>query len=483
MYIMSLVGRYNVGKTSLFNKIIQYNHLLKNKFNNNYDINYGILKLKNKFLICIDNINILDKKKIINNNNLYIKLYKQFLFNIKNSDIICLVVDGSVGLLYEDILLYKTILKLKNKYLILIINKIDLFSFNEKIIYDFYSLGIKYIVKISIYKNKSILKFLKILKKIILYINNNIHFNSLLKYCNNLNYYPLLQNKFLSKLNNNIIIKNFILKNINNIKIIIIGKPNVGKSTLLNYLCQDYRSVVSEKENTTKDFIFYNFIIYNTNFLISDSPGINKKIFRNKININFFLKKILIFKVILFLVDINNGLSKYDLFLLKLFLVRGKIVFIIFNKCENLTLNIKNKFKRYILNKYGFLKNINLFFLSAINLNINIVNELFTKICLVYKNIINLNISTSLLNRILKDAINDLSENNNFKKSFKLKYAHIGNLYPLIIVIHGNKINLINNSYKKYLINFYIKKLNFIGYNINIKFKECYNPYIKKFKK
>ncbi len=477
MYTICLLGRSKIGKTSLFNKFLNLNFNLK--LYNLFDFNYCIKNFNNKYFIFIDNIYIYNKilKNKLNDIS-YKKIYNRFFFNIINCDFIFFLLDSSIGLLDEDIFLYNKIIKKYRKKTILVLNKYDLiYNFknldSNNFLYKFSFLNIKNIIFISTLYDFNIDKLLNILYINVIKLNNNNlkFFNYLLKYCINLHNYNFCN--FNSIKNNN---------NINNFKIniIILGKPNVGKSTLLNSICNDYRSFVSNIENITKSFIICNIIINNIKYIISDSPGINKNFFNNNYSIYDFNKDISLFNIIFFLIDINNGLTKYDLYLINFFLIKGKILFIIFNKCENLKVKDKFKIKNYIIKKYGFIKNIFIFFISALNISNKFIYKLFNLSYYSYKNIFLKDINTSKINKILKLAINKFNENNYFNNVFNLKYAHIGCYNPFTIVIHGNKIKNINYSYKKYLINFFVKFLNFSSYNINIKFKESLNPYNKK---
>ncbi len=475
MYTICLVGRSKVGKTSFLNKIIN-NNIFTFKLKNSFDFNYCIKIIKDKYFIFIDNIyiynNILKFKDNINFSN---KLYSKFLFNIYSCDIIFFFIDSSIGLLDEDIYFYNNYIKNNISKTILVLNKSDLidkYNYLNKyfILKKCYSLKIKDIIFISILNNNSLDK---LFNKTYIHLENKIgnlkFFNNLLKYCVNLYNYNI---------NNLNFVKDNNLLNYFKINIVILGKTNVGKSTFLNYICGDNRCFVSNLENITKDFIFYNFVKNNIKFLISDSPGINKKFFNFNYSILEFYRIIKFFDIIFFMIDINSGITKYDLYLINFLLIKGKILFIIFNKCENLSIRYINIYKNYILNKYGLMKNLFIFFISCLNLKKKNIFNLFNLCYNCYSNIYLKDIKTSKINKILKLAINNFSENNYFKNVFNLKYAHIGSYKPFTIVIHGNNINNINFSYKKYLINFFTKELGFSSFNINLKFKESLNPYI-----
>ncbi len=484
MFTILLLGNTNVGKTSVFNVLTKTNLAINNKINNfTYDFNYGIFEFKNKYFICIDTFGLSDFKflKIYNKNKFYLEknnIQKKFINNIKNVDLVCLLVDYTSDFNNNDIFLSKFVLKNLKKKIVLLVNKVDLCNNYYYDLYRYYSLGINLMYPISILDNKSILYFLDdiFFKRKIFKEKNNFFYKKIIYFCINLDKYNFL----LKKKNNN-----FIFKKDNYIKIVILGKPNVGKSTFMNFLVKNDRSIVSSNCGTTKDFVTCFVNINNVDYIISDSPGLDKLVknfyIDNKFfNKKFFLNKILDFKIIFYLIDINIGITKNDLFLLNLFFSCGKIVVLFFNKCELFSKLEINQYKKNILFKYDFIKNIDTYFISAINLKKNSIYFIFQNLINNYKNIFLNKISSFKLTKFLKKSLSIFYDDNNIKNLVNLKYAHIGGYYPFTIVVHGNKINLLNYSYKKYLVNFYTKILKFRGYKIFLKFKEIFNPYIKK---
>ncbi len=465
MFTFLLVGNTNVGKTSFFNWLTKTNLAINNNISNfTYDFNYGIFNFKNKYFICIDTFSIYNLKLFKKKNFKFKKnrlIYENFLYVIKNIDIICLLIDFSVGINENDVFFSNFFLKNIKKKVVLLINKIDLCNDYYLNLNNYRYLGIDLIYPISVLNSKGIVFFLNdiIFKKNILIKNKCTFYKKIIFFCINLDKYNFILKKLHNYLYNNYI------------KIVILGKPNVGKSTFINFIVGNNRSIISSKSGTTKDFITCYINIDNNNYIISDSPGLNK--FTEKLYIKnkyFFLNKIFEFKVIFYLVDINMGLTKYDLVLLNLFLKYGKIVTLIFNKCELYNKLYLIKYKKYILSKYNFINYLNIYFISAINLKIKDISILFKKLVFDYKNIF-LNKFTSLkLTKFLKKSI--IKFYGEFKESIKLKYAHMGGYYPFTIVIHGKRINLLSYSYKRYLMNFYLKKLQFKGCKIFLKFKE-----------
>ncbi|MBZ2279263.1 ribosome biogenesis GTPase Der, partial [Buchnera aphidicola] len=137
----------------------------------------------------------------------------------------------------------------------------------------------------------------------------------------------------------------------------------------------------------------------------------------------------------------------------------------------------KKEFKNIIKNKLKFLSFARIHFISAIH-KTGIFN-LFQSIDEAYENSIK-TISTAKLTTIMYEATRKHAPPFNQGRRIKLKYAHLGQSNPLIIIIHGNQVNYLSSVYKKYLTKFYHNVLNIKGSPIHIKFKESINPYEKK---
>ncbi len=483
MLTIAIVGNYNVGKTSLFNLLTNTNFSFTNKFKYfTLDYNYGFLdkkyKIINKNIIFIDTNSILNfiflNKKNKGYNNFLLNLERKFLFIIKKVNFIFFLVDSHI-ITEKDKSLSKYLIKYNNN-IVLLLTKKDIYNNFILNLNNFYCLRINNIFYISIYDKNSIFIFLNefLNKKKILNKKKNFYIRNI-KFCINLdkNYYILKKFIFNKKISNYEINKNII-------KLVILGKNGIGKSSFLNLVCKNNRSFISNKtDGCTKDFIMslykYNKNIY---YLISDSPGLcNNKNYYNDI----ILKIKFNFNIILYIIDFNLNISRYDLKMLNFFLKEGKYILLLFNKCDNIKNNILLKYKDILIKRYDFMKYIDIYFFSCLNYNINIINNLFKTIYLNYLNIFNNNINNIIINNILKifnKNIKNIRNNKNY--IFKLRYALICKYYPLIIIIYGNKINLINNFYKKKILNLYMKKLKFKGFRIFLRFKEIYNPYKKK---
>ncbi|CAL4325986.1 GTPase Der [Buchnera aphidicola (Protaphis terricola)] len=443
--IIALIGRTNVGKSTLFNLLTKKKHALVSNYSGlTRDRNYGLFYLENNNkCIIIDTAGFdFEETKIKE------KAYQQTLIAMKESDLILFLVSAKEGILPQEYLILKKIRKYQKNFF-LVINKIDKTKEVEKI-NEFYSLGIKEHIKISASHNQG--------------VNNLIN-----KYLN-----PWIKLKF-KKLEKKKLINDI------KIKISCIGKPNVGKSTLINKLLMQNRIITSNFPGTTLDTISIPVKYNNKNYILIDTSGITKKK-NNKIE---KISTIKTFKAIentditLLIIDAKdeqNKISNQNLLLINMIENFGKPLIIIINKWDLLNFLEKNQFKKAIkiqLKNYFFFK---IHYISAINSkNIFEIFKLVENLYRFYQKKIN----TSKLMKIMKNAIDKHPPLIKNRRRIKLKYIHLGSSKPPIkIIIHGNQIKYLTLSYKKYLKNFFHNELNIHGIPLKIKFKETINPYI-----
>ncbi len=474
MFLLAIIGCVNVGKTSLFNLLTKTSYSLVSINNSNTrDFNYGFFLKKDNFYICVDtcnfeNFNFLNKINLFVNNINYVQ--NKFISLINEVNLVCLLIDITIGLTSNDLMIL-SFLRKKNKNFVLLVNKIDLVDANLNYnFFNFYKFNIKYIFPISIRKNTGISRFYKYLLRCRLNKYNNIFIKKIFNFCVNLDFLfykfkNIDENIFLDLFKK---IKYNIKYDIEFIRIVILGKFNVGKSTLLNNFCNVKRSITSNIIGTTKDFLFCNLIKFNINYYFSDSPGLKcKQDLLKKNLLNIFSS----FNIFLYLVDINDGICKYDLRVINFFLKRGKIIILIFNKCDLFKKTKIFIYKKFLKSKFSFIRNMKIFFISSLNRDNNFISSILYYIKKIYFCIFIKKIKPCVVLNVLRKINSNFCKKNNILNSVKFKYSYISNYLPFVVNVYVNKVNLLNASYKKYLTNIFIKKLDLIGLYVKIKFR------------
>ncbi|CAL4324638.1 GTPase Der [Buchnera aphidicola (Pterocallis alni)] len=442
IFYVTIIGKTNVGKSTLFNKITKTHEALMHQDKNcTRDRKYYTLKIKKYIIKIVDTAGIEDYKH--KKNTLQSEICMQTNIAINQSNIVLFVLDVQTGILDIDIKIINKIRK-KKKEIFIIVNKIETINKNHFILNEFYTLGIKNITFISAKKNIGIKT---IIKKINIWI---------------------LKNKNLYK---DITKKQENYKNYKKIVLSIVGKPNVGKSTLLNILVNEKRSIIFDTPGTTRDSIHHTIKIFNQKYKIIDTAGLKKK---NKDSIFSLsiLKTLEIISqsdIIIQVIDSKQEISRQDIWILDTIVNSGKPAIILLNKSEKLNQYQRKNIKKILINKYTKIKFFPIKFISTLYQQgtkkiLNLCNNIYYNIQKVIK--------SNQLNKIMYHAINKNPPKSIHGKTIKLKYVHIGGYYPPKIVIHGNYLQYISKSYKKYLNNYFQNNLNIQGIIIKLIFKD-----------
>jgi GTP-binding protein len=267
----------------------------------------------------------------------------------------------------------------------------------------------------------------------------------------------------------------------NAIKIAFVGRPNVGKSTLINRMLGEERVVVYDMPGTTRDSIAIPFSREEKHYILIDTAGI-----RRRARINEKIEKFSVIKTIqsvkasdvcVMLVDAKEGITDQDLNLLGIIIESGKALVITVNKWDGLEEEQKLKVKDDIQRKLYFSKFAKLRYISA--LHGSGVGLLFNDIEQAYASA-SQSFSTSFLTRLLQDIVSQHVPPMVKGRRIKLRYAHSGGQNPPIIVIHGNQLEALPDSYKRYLINAFSEQLKLTGTPLKLEFKTGINPYKNK---
>lgn len=436
--IVLIIGRQNVGKSTLFNRLIGYKKSIVHSIPGvTRDIVTEVVNFKGiNFLLC-DSGGLTDDKDITNK-----LVQKKTAEMIDKAKLILFVVDISTPHLYEKE--YLKIFKKNEKKVILVANKADTPE-KDFLLNEFYNYGIKELIPISAAHNRNIeLLKSKIVENLkILYEN-----------------YSFNKQEF---------------KKENIIKIAIIGRPNVGKSSLLNKILNKERSIVSEIPGTTRDIVDDIFHFNNRNFLIIDTAGIRKK---NKVkedveyySVNRAIKSISMSDIIYFLIDSTTGISEQDKKIVDQIFNSYKPMLVLLNKWDLQEDNQLKKFKEvkeFILFKFPQLKFAPIIPISALT-GLG-VNKVLKETIKIYDETFK-RIETSKLNEFVETILKTHSPSS--KKGFlKVYYATQTGVKPPEFVFFVNRRELIPEYYENYIINKLREHFGFYGIPIKIVFKE-----------
>lgn len=265
------------------------------------------------------------------------------------------------------------------------------------------------------------------------------------------------------------------------VKFAIVGRPNVGKSTLTNRMLGEDRVVVYDEPGTTRDSIYIPLDRDRDHYIVIDTAGVRK---RKKVNLA--VEKFSVVKtlqaiedcnVALLVIDANAGVTDQDLSLLSFIIQSGRALVIAVNKWDGLSLEVKEKIKTELNLRLGFVDFAEVHFISA--LHGTGVGNLFDSIKRAYASATT-RVSTSKLNRILEMAVRQLEPPMSGGRRIKLKYAHAGGYNPPRIIIHGNKTRDLTDSYKRYLTNYFRESLKIVGTPVSLEFHEGDNPFENK---
>lgn len=262
------------------------------------------------------------------------------------------------------------------------------------------------------------------------------------------------------------------------IQIAVVGRPNVGKSTLVNRLLGEERVVAFDQPGTTRDSIFIPFQRNERHYTLIDTAGV-----RRRARIREAIEKFSIIKtlkameqanVVLMVLDAQQGVGEQDATLAGHVLESGRALILVVNKWDGLDQEQREWVKIEIERKLPFLGFARHHFISA--LHGSGVGDLFGMVESVYASAMR-DLPTPDLTRLLEAITQEHQPPLVHGRRIKLRYAHQGGKNPPIIVIHGNQTSEVPDSYKRYLVSRFRKALNLRGTPIRIEFRSGENPY------
>ncbi|ATF91485.1 GTP-binding protein EngA [Cedecea neteri] len=475
--VVALVGRPNVGKSTLFNRLTRTRDALVADFPGlTRDRKYGRAEVEGREFICIDTGGIDGTEDGVET-----RMAEQSLLAIEEADVVLFMVDARAGLMPADEAIAKH-LRSRQKPTFLVANKTDGLDPDQAVI-DFYSLGLGEIHPIAASHGRGVTS---LLEHVLVPWMDDIDPREQPEEIDEDEAYWAAFNA-----------KNGIVSDDEEfeeeeeeeafnpqdlpIKLAIVGRPNVGKSTLTNRILGEERVVVYDMPGTTRDSIYIPMERDEREFVLIDTAGVRK---RGKItdtvekfSVIKTLQAIEDANVVLLVIDAREGISDQDLSLLGFILNSGRSLVIVVNKWDGLSNEVREQVKETLDYRLGFIDFARVHFISA--LHGSGVGNLFESVREAYDSSTR-RVSTALLTRIMNMAAEDHQPPLVRGRRVKLKYAHAGGYNPPIVVIHGNQVKDLPDSYKRYLMNYFRKSLDVMGTPIRIQFKEGENPFAGK---
>jgi GTPase len=442
--VVAIVGRPNVGKSTLFNRLTRTREAIVSAYpGTTRDRQYGEVNINDRRFIIIDTGGIAEEMNEMDEVGKLIT--KQALQAIQDADKVLFIVDARASITPEDKMIADT-LRRSGKPVFLAVNKTE--GLDPAIsVADAYELGIRSPIAIAAVHGSGISNLIETLFP-----------------------EPIETEQEADK--------------IGGIKLAIVGRPNVGKSTLTNRMLGEERVIVHDSPGTTRDSIFIPLERFDKHYTLIDTAGIRKR--KNvsdvpeKFSVVKTLQAIESSNVVLYVIDARSGASEQDLKLLGFVLECGKALVIAVNKWDGMTEEARDHAKATIDRHLDFVRFARVHYISA--LHGSGVGNLFDSVNEAYESATK-KLSTPILTRLLQLAQTTHSPPLVHGRRVKLRYAHAGGHNPPRIIIHGNQVNALPESYRKFLAHFFQTKLNLYGTPVMVQFKSGENPFAGKRKR
>ncbi len=264
-------------------------------------------------------------------------------------------------------------------------------------------------------------------------------------------------------------------------KIAIVGRPNVGKSTLVNTLLGEERVIAFDMPGTTRDSIEIPFEREGRHYTLIDTAGIRRrgKVFEaiEKFSVVKTLKSISDANVVLLLLDAQQDISEQDAHIAGFVLESGRALVVGVNKWDGMESDQRNQIKMDLERKLNFLSFAKFHFISA--LKSTGIGPLMKSIDSAYAAAM-AKLSTPRLTRALEEALEHQQPRRKGSIRPKLRYAHQGGQNPPVVVIHGNALEAIDDNYKRYLEKHFRETFSLVGTPLRIEFRSSKNPFLRQ---
>ena len=435
--VIALVGRPNVGKSTLYNVLTRSRDALVADFPGlTRDRKYGHGSFENKNFIIIDTGGLSGEREELDEH-----MAMQTRLAIEESNVILFLVDARDGLTAADENIADHIRR-TGKTVYLVLNKTDGVDASMAAS-EFYALGLGGPIEIAATHNRGIKS---LLSRVLSPFEEEPEDDAE-----------------------------------RGIKVAFVGRPNVGKSTMVNRVLGEERVVVFDMPGTTRDSIYIPFERDGRRYTLIDTAGV-----RRRKSVHEAVEKFSVIKtmqaieeanVVVMMMDAQKEIADQDLHLLGFIVEAGRALVLVINKWDGLDDYQKQKIRDDVDKQLSFIRFAEIFYVSA--LHGSNVGKLYAAIDRAYASATR-DLSTPMLTRILEKAMEAHQPPLVRGRRLKLRYAHQGGVNPPRIVIHGNQTDRVPESYQRYLVNYFIDAIKSVGTPIKIEFKGGTNPYAEK---
>ncbi len=438
--VIALVGRPNVGKSTLYNRLTHTRDAIVADFAGlTRDRHYGNARLGKREFIVIDTGGFEPDAS----SGIYREMARQTRQAVAESDVVIFVLDARDGLSAQDHDIANYLRKL-NKPCLLVANKAEGLKAGGQLV-EFYELGLGEVLPVSAAHGQGIRSMVEAaLDRLV---------------------WPEETEDDTPEADKPI-------------RLAVAGRPNVGKSTLINAWLGEERLVAFDMPGTTRDAISVPFERDGQKFELIDTAGLRRKgrVFEaiEKFSVVKTLQAIENAHVVLLLIDATEGVTDQDAHIAGFILEAGRAVVLAINKWDAIDSYQRETLERSIESRLGFLKFAPLHQISAKRRQG--IAPLWKSIAKAYASA-TCKMPTPVLTRLLQESIDLQAPKRSGMFRPKMRYAHQGGMSPPVIVIHGNSLEHVGDAYKRFLEGRFRKAFDLVGTPLRIEFKTSHNPY------
>lgn len=438
--VLALVGRPNVGKSTLFNRLTKSRDAIVADFAGlTRDRHYGNAKLGQREFIVIDTGGFEPDAA----SGIFREMAKQTRQAVAEADVVIFVVDAREGISAQDHDIAKYLRRL-GKPSLLVANKAEGLLAGAQLV-EFFELGLGQVHAVSAAHGQGMHDMLEAALALL----------------------PLDPAEEVDE-----------LQEPGAIKLAVAGRPNAGKSTLINTWLGEERLVAFDLPGTTRDAIAVPFERNGQKFELIDTAGLRRrgKVFEaiEKFSVVKTLQAIESANVVLLLIDATQGVTDQDAHIAGFILENGRAVVLAVNKWDAIDDYQRELVKRSIETRLPFLKFATMHLISATKRQG--LGPLWGSIVQAHK-AAKCKMSTPVLTRLLLEAVQFQSPKRSGMYRPKLRYAHQGGMNPPVIIVHGNSLDHVSDTYKRFLEGRFRKEFDLVGTPLRIEFKTSNNPY------